>query len=103
MEGGIPQGIEEIWEEHAVYTGLARGPANYYIRTTKDLGWDDVGIGSIIDDKGKARHIAEWPGFVRAGIKRARQQTWQKAANNRPHYKGVEGGVDENTARRYYI
>eukprot|EP00972_Heterocapsa_arctica_P029658 4369517-Heterocapsa_arctica.AAC.1 len=25
------------------------------------------------------------------------------AAKNRPHYKGVEGGVDENTTRRYYL
>eukprot|EP00972_Heterocapsa_arctica_P065923 9726813-Heterocapsa_arctica.AAC.1 len=38
----------------------------------------------------KLRHIDEWLGFVRDRIRRARQQTWQRAATNRPHYKGVE-------------
>eukprot|EP00972_Heterocapsa_arctica_P079241 11680287-Heterocapsa_arctica.AAC.1 len=28
MEGGIPQGIEERWEEYAVYTGPSRGLVN---------------------------------------------------------------------------
>eukprot|EP00972_Heterocapsa_arctica_P038096 5609872-Heterocapsa_arctica.AAC.1 len=42
-------------------------------------------------------------GFVKDGIKRARQQTWQKAAKHRPHDKRFEGGVDENTTRKYYV
>eukprot|EP00972_Heterocapsa_arctica_P013484 1985476-Heterocapsa_arctica.AAC.1 len=103
MEGGIPQGIEERWEEHAVYTGPSRGPVNYYRRTIRHLGWLDVGFGSIVDEKRKLRQIDEWPSFVRDGKKRARQQTWQKAAKKRPHYKGGEGGVDENTAIKYYV
>eukprot|EP00972_Heterocapsa_arctica_P096664 14260533-Heterocapsa_arctica.AAC.1 len=40
--------------------------------------------------------------LVYDGIKRARQQAWEKSANNRPTYKGVERGVDEATARKYY-
>eukprot|EP00972_Heterocapsa_arctica_P103078 15190347-Heterocapsa_arctica.AAC.1 len=78
MEGGIPQGTEERWDEYAVYTSPSRGPVNYYRTTIKDLGWQDVGIGSIVDDKGKLRQIDEWPGFVWDGIKRARQQTGRK-------------------------
>eukprot|EP00972_Heterocapsa_arctica_P003766 560681-Heterocapsa_arctica.AAC.1 len=58
---------------------------NYYRRTIRDLGREDVGLGSVVDDKGKTRQIDEWPGFVRDGIKTARQQTWQKAAKNKPH------------------
>eukprot|EP00972_Heterocapsa_arctica_P060428 8910863-Heterocapsa_arctica.AAC.1 len=53
--------------------------------------------------KGKLRQLDEWPGFVKYGIKRARQLTWEKAAKHIPHYKGVENGVDENITRKYYI
>eukprot|EP00972_Heterocapsa_arctica_P015861 2338417-Heterocapsa_arctica.AAC.1 len=63
MEGGIPQGIAERWEEHAVYSGPIRGPVNYYRRQISELAWQDVGIDSIIDDDGKLRQIDEWPGF----------------------------------------
>eukprot|EP00972_Heterocapsa_arctica_P049350 7263852-Heterocapsa_arctica.AAC.1 len=36
------------------------------------------------------------------GIKRARQQRWDKCAKTRPNYKGVERGVDEHTTRKFY-
>eukprot|EP00972_Heterocapsa_arctica_P085891 12657498-Heterocapsa_arctica.AAC.1 len=77
MEGGIPQGIAEIWKYFAVYLGPTSRPVNYYRRQIRELGWQDVGIDSIIDDKGKLKHIDEWPGFVRDGIRRARQHTCQ--------------------------
>eukprot|EP00972_Heterocapsa_arctica_P001886 270580-Heterocapsa_arctica.AAC.1 len=88
MEGGIPQGIAESWESCAVYPGPSRGPVNYYRIIIRDLGWQDVGTGSIVDERGKPRQIDEWPGFVSDQIRRARQKTWQKAAKYRPHYNG---------------
>eukprot|EP00972_Heterocapsa_arctica_P040795 6010773-Heterocapsa_arctica.AAC.1 len=60
-------------------------------------------MDSISDDKGKLRQIDEWPGFVRDGIKRARHLIWDKAANNRPHHRGMENVMGENTTRHYYI
>eukprot|EP00972_Heterocapsa_arctica_P071382 10545250-Heterocapsa_arctica.AAC.1 len=32
----------------------------------------------------------------------ARQQAWEHNARNRPNYKGVEKGVDEDTTRALY-
>eukprot|EP00972_Heterocapsa_arctica_P051847 7627105-Heterocapsa_arctica.AAC.2 len=61
MEGGIPQGIAERWQEYAVYTGPTRGPVNYYRRKINELGWQDIGIDSIIDDTGNLIQIDEWP------------------------------------------
>eukprot|EP00972_Heterocapsa_arctica_P055856 8239151-Heterocapsa_arctica.AAC.1 len=72
-------------------------------RKINDLGWTDASIDNIIDEKGKLRHIDEWPGFVRDGINRARQLTGQKAAKHKLHYKGLENRRDENTTRKYYI
>eukprot|EP00972_Heterocapsa_arctica_P110883 16327511-Heterocapsa_arctica.AAC.1 len=74
----------------SVYTSPARGPVNYYKMTIRDLGWEDVEIGVIVDDKSRTKQLAEWPGFVKEGTKRARQQTWKKAAKNKPHCKGLE-------------
>jgi hypothetical protein len=57
---------------------------------------------SITDQNNVTRKINEWPNFVKDGIARARQLSWEKAASNRPNYAGVEKGVDEFTSRKLY-
>eukprot|EP00972_Heterocapsa_arctica_P087150 12849906-Heterocapsa_arctica.AAC.1 len=32
IEGGIPEEMVERWEQYAVYTGVPRGPINYFRR-----------------------------------------------------------------------
>eukprot|EP00972_Heterocapsa_arctica_P016682 2460149-Heterocapsa_arctica.AAC.1 len=103
MEGGIPQGIAERWGEYTIYSGPTSGPVNHYKRNINKVGGQDISIDNIIDDKGELRQIDEWPGVVRDGIRRARQLTWQRAAKNRPHHKGMENVMDKNTTRTYYI
>eukprot|EP00972_Heterocapsa_arctica_P059263 8741185-Heterocapsa_arctica.AAC.1 len=52
---------------------------------------------------GATSEIDDWQILVYDGIKRARQQAWEKSARNIHNYKGVDRGVDEATARKYYI
>eukprot|EP00972_Heterocapsa_arctica_P070081 10351549-Heterocapsa_arctica.AAC.1 len=52
---------------------------------------------------GVTRDLDEWQSFVYDGTKRARQQAWERSARNRHNYKGVDRGVDEATARKYYV
>eukprot|EP00972_Heterocapsa_arctica_P059841 8826652-Heterocapsa_arctica.AAC.1 len=39
VEGGMPDDIDEKWEQYAVYTVIPRGPINYFRRVMKDIGW----------------------------------------------------------------
>eukprot|EP00972_Heterocapsa_arctica_P079983 11786550-Heterocapsa_arctica.AAC.1 len=66
------------------------------------LGWKDNTPTNITDHKGQTRYLDDWHDFVYDGIKRARQQAWEKRAKNRPTYKGVERGVDEAATRKHY-
>eukprot|EP00972_Heterocapsa_arctica_P037159 5471307-Heterocapsa_arctica.AAC.1 len=65
----------------------------------KLLGWTDNTPTNITDRKNHRRNLEEWQEFVYDGIKRARQQSWEKCAKNRPNYQGVESGIDEHTTR----
>eukprot|EP00972_Heterocapsa_arctica_P060907 8983237-Heterocapsa_arctica.AAC.1 len=66
------------------------------------LGWTDKTPTNITYHKNQTRHLDEWQYVVYDGIKRARQQAFEKSAKNRPNYKGVERGVDEHTSKKYY-
>eukprot|EP00972_Heterocapsa_arctica_P069492 10267388-Heterocapsa_arctica.AAC.1 len=35
--GGIPEGIAEMWDKYAAYTGNAREPLNYFRKEIKHL------------------------------------------------------------------
>eukprot|EP00972_Heterocapsa_arctica_P058249 8593488-Heterocapsa_arctica.AAC.1 len=102
IEGGIHPDTAEYWEDLNTQTGNVRGPVNYFRRTVQKLGWKDNTPTNFTDHNGQTRYLDEWHDFVYDGIKRARQQAWEKSANNRPKYKGVEQGVDEPTTRTYY-
>eukprot|EP00972_Heterocapsa_arctica_P059692 8802956-Heterocapsa_arctica.AAC.1 len=52
IEGGIPEEIAEKWEQYAVYTGIPRGPINYFRRTMKEIGWVDNTPTNITDHEG---------------------------------------------------
>eukprot|EP00972_Heterocapsa_arctica_P107278 15804067-Heterocapsa_arctica.AAC.1 len=52
---------------------------------------------------GVTRELDDWQSVVYDGIKRARQQAWEKSARNRHNYKGMDRGVDEATTRKYYL
>eukprot|EP00972_Heterocapsa_arctica_P114498 16442716-Heterocapsa_arctica.AAC.1 len=66
------------------------------------LGCTDNTPTNITDHKNQTRNLDEWQDFVYDGIKRARQQAWEKSAKHRPNYRGVERGVDAHTNRKYY-
>eukprot|EP00972_Heterocapsa_arctica_P092250 13605289-Heterocapsa_arctica.AAC.1 len=66
------------------------------------LGWKDSTPTNITYQKGQIRDLDDWHYFVYDGIKRARQQAWDKSAKNIHNYKGVERGVDEATTRNHY-
>eukprot|EP00972_Heterocapsa_arctica_P060049 8857064-Heterocapsa_arctica.AAC.1 len=66
------------------------------------LGWTDNTPTDMTYHKNQTRNFDELQDFVYDGIKRARQQAWDKSAKNRPNYKGVERGVDELASRKYY-
>jgi hypothetical protein len=55
IEGGISDEVADNWEEYAVYTGIPRGPINYFRRVIKDLGWTDNTPTSITDHEGNTR------------------------------------------------
>eukprot|EP00972_Heterocapsa_arctica_P107187 15791359-Heterocapsa_arctica.AAC.1 len=63
------------------------------------LGWKDNTPTNITDHNNQTRDLDDRHDFVYDGIKRARQQAWEK---NRPNYKGVEIRVDEATTRKLY-
>eukprot|EP00972_Heterocapsa_arctica_P049468 7281297-Heterocapsa_arctica.AAC.1 len=92
IEGGISEEIYDRWDEYAVYTGIPRGPINYFRRIMKDIGWIDNTPTNITDHEGVNRDLQDWQSFVKDGIDRARQLAWEKAAKSRDNYKGVEGG-----------
>eukprot|EP00972_Heterocapsa_arctica_P055161 8136471-Heterocapsa_arctica.AAC.1 len=64
MEGGISEDIHERWDQYAVYTGIPRGPINYF-RAMKELGWVDNTPTNITDHNDITGEISEWPSFVR--------------------------------------
>eukprot|EP00972_Heterocapsa_arctica_P039448 5809727-Heterocapsa_arctica.AAC.1 len=64
------------------------------------LGWKDKTPTNITDHKNQTRVLEDWHDFVDDGIKRARQQAWEKSAKNIPNYKGVGRGVDKATTRK---
>eukprot|EP00972_Heterocapsa_arctica_P029747 4381676-Heterocapsa_arctica.AAC.1 len=66
------------------------------------LGWKDNTPTNFIDHNGKPWELDDWRDFVYDGIKRAKQQAWEKSAKNRPTYTGVDKGVDEATTRALY-
>eukprot|EP00972_Heterocapsa_arctica_P071418 10551172-Heterocapsa_arctica.AAC.1 len=68
----------------------------------RQLGWTDNSPTNITDHKNQTRNLDDWQSMIYDGIKRARQQSWEKCAKNRPNYKGVERGVDEHTTRKLY-
>eukprot|EP00972_Heterocapsa_arctica_P074213 10954363-Heterocapsa_arctica.AAC.1 len=88
VEGGIHPDTAEYWEEFNIQTGNVRGPVNYFRRTIQKLGWKDNAPTNFTDHNGQIRDLDEWRDFVYDGIKRARQQAWEKSAKNRPNYKG---------------
>eukprot|EP00972_Heterocapsa_arctica_P030832 4537345-Heterocapsa_arctica.AAC.1 len=63
------------------------------------LGWKDNTPTNITYHNNQTRDFGEWHGFVYDGIKRARQQAWDKNTQHIPNYRGVENGVDEATTR----
>eukprot|EP00972_Heterocapsa_arctica_P082063 12095008-Heterocapsa_arctica.AAC.1 len=65
IEGGISGDIHEIWEQCALYTGIPRGPINYFKREIQELGWVDNTPTNITDHNDIARELSEWPSFVR--------------------------------------
>eukprot|EP00972_Heterocapsa_arctica_P056806 8385553-Heterocapsa_arctica.AAC.2 len=50
---------------------------------------------------GGTRELDDWQSCVYDGLKRARQQAWATSARHRHNYKGIDGGVDEATTRKY--
>jgi hypothetical protein len=102
IEGGIHPDTAEYWEDFNIQTGGVRGPVNYFRRTVQKLGWKDNTPTNFTDHNEQTRELDDWHDFVYDGIKRARQQAWEKSARNRPNYKGVEKGVDEATTRALY-
>eukprot|EP00972_Heterocapsa_arctica_P040348 5944619-Heterocapsa_arctica.AAC.1 len=52
---------------------------------------------------GVTREIDDWQSLVYDGVKRARQQAWEKSARNRHNYRGMERGIDEATTRKHYF
>eukprot|EP00972_Heterocapsa_arctica_P032607 4801733-Heterocapsa_arctica.AAC.2 len=94
-EEGLHPQTEQFWEDYDVHTGQVRGPINYFRRIMKQLGWVDNTPTNITDHLNQTRNLEDWQGFVYDGIKRARQQAWEKSAKNKPNYKGMERGVDE--------
>eukprot|EP00972_Heterocapsa_arctica_P018241 2694356-Heterocapsa_arctica.AAC.1 len=52
IEGGIPKSIEEKWEQYAIYTGIPRGPINYFRRIMREIGWVDNTRTNITDHEG---------------------------------------------------
>eukprot|EP00972_Heterocapsa_arctica_P111434 16405680-Heterocapsa_arctica.AAC.1 len=73
VEGGISEETYERCDEYAVYTGIPRGPINYFRREIKDLGWIDNTPTNITDHNDITRELSEWPRFVRDGTNKARQ------------------------------
>eukprot|EP00972_Heterocapsa_arctica_P072027 10637814-Heterocapsa_arctica.AAC.1 len=67
------------------------------------LGWKDNTPTNITDHNNQTRDLGEWHDFVYDGMKRTRQQAWDKSVKHRPNYKGMETGVDEATARKLYM
>eukprot|EP00972_Heterocapsa_arctica_P012343 1811283-Heterocapsa_arctica.AAC.1 len=65
LEGGISEEIHERWDQYALYTGIPRGPINYFRREMKELGWVDNTPTNITDHNNITREINEWPSFVR--------------------------------------
>eukprot|EP00972_Heterocapsa_arctica_P060424 8910570-Heterocapsa_arctica.AAC.1 len=59
IEGGIPDGIAEMLDKYAAYTGNARGPVNYFRREINNLGWVDNTPTNFTDHKGQTREINE--------------------------------------------
>eukprot|EP00972_Heterocapsa_arctica_P064263 9484295-Heterocapsa_arctica.AAC.1 len=80
-----------------------RGPINYFRRIIKQLNWIDNRTTNITDHVGVTRELYDWLSFVYDGIKRARQQAWEKSVRSRHNYKGMDRGVDEATTRKYYL
>eukprot|EP00972_Heterocapsa_arctica_P012390 1819215-Heterocapsa_arctica.AAC.1 len=52
IEGGIPDDLFEKWEQYAVYTGIPRGPINYFRISMKEIGWVDNTPTNITDHEG---------------------------------------------------
>eukprot|EP00972_Heterocapsa_arctica_P024763 3653391-Heterocapsa_arctica.AAC.1 len=65
----------------------------------KQLNWTDNSPTNITDHMGATREIDDWQSLVYDGIKRARQQAWEKSARNRHKDKGMDRGFDEATTR----
>eukprot|EP00972_Heterocapsa_arctica_P061608 9086256-Heterocapsa_arctica.AAC.1 len=61
IEGGILEETYERWDQYAVYTGISRGPINYFRREVKELGRVDNTPTSITDHNDITREISEWP------------------------------------------
>eukprot|EP00972_Heterocapsa_arctica_P110052 16205204-Heterocapsa_arctica.AAC.1 len=88
IEGGIHPDTAEYWEDFNVQTGNVRGPVKHFRRTVHKLGWKDNTPTNCTDHNGQTRELDEWHEFVYDGMRRARQQAWEKSAKNRPNYKG---------------
>eukprot|EP00972_Heterocapsa_arctica_P075197 11095833-Heterocapsa_arctica.AAC.1 len=63
------------------------------------LGWTDNTPTNMTDHKNQTRNLDEWQDFVYYGIQRARQQAWEKSANNRPNYADESRGVTYHFSR----
>eukprot|EP00972_Heterocapsa_arctica_P105641 15563826-Heterocapsa_arctica.AAC.1 len=87
VEGGLHADTEENWDRYDIHTGQVRGPINYFRRIVKQLNWIDNNPTNITDHMGATREIDDWQSVVYDGIKRARQQAWEKSARNRHNYK----------------
>eukprot|EP00972_Heterocapsa_arctica_P058111 8573623-Heterocapsa_arctica.AAC.1 len=90
VEGGLHTGTEENWDKYDVQTGQVRGPVNYFRRITKQVNRVDNSPTNITDLTGETILLEDWQEFVYDGIKRARQQAWEKSAKNMPNYKGAD-------------
>eukprot|EP00972_Heterocapsa_arctica_P107922 15895187-Heterocapsa_arctica.AAC.1 len=60
------------------------------------------GLHPSTDDDLQEYYVHTGQEFVYDGIKRARQQAWERCAKNKPNHKGVERGVDEHSTRKFY-
>eukprot|EP00972_Heterocapsa_arctica_P093627 13810563-Heterocapsa_arctica.AAC.1 len=69
-EGALHTSTNEYWEE-----------------IIKQLGWTDNSPTNITDHRGQTRDLNDWQELVYDGIKRARQQAWEKCAKDKPNYK----------------
>eukprot|EP00972_Heterocapsa_arctica_P079268 11684188-Heterocapsa_arctica.AAC.1 len=87
VEGGLHADTTSNWDKDDIHTGQVRGLINDFTIIVKELNWIDNSPTDITDHMGVTREINDLQSLVYDGIRRARQQAWEKSARNRHNYK----------------